>query len=709
MSADPWSMTASGSPVEIDAAEVSRAASLLLVGDRHEIRALPGGVHRYVAGSDPDGTVDAVRELASSRAVYFTLNDVDGRRDGSARNDDITRRLWFFLDIDPIKAEPDNSATDAEKKAAIELTWAIEERLCGLGWPAPIIVDSGNGHYLLYRCDLPNDAMVKALFASAIKSLADYHGCEGARIDKAVHNASRIARMPGTMNRKGVATADRPHRMCRVAYHPVESGLLTLDNLRAVTDKPTKGTEKPANDPWTATAGTTKKTAYLDRAMQGELLRVATAPPGERNTQLNHAAFRLGQLVPHGLNKFVVLAELRDAAKQVGLTDREIDQTLMRAVEAGEASPRTLPDSLNPTATTATAAPEIPSRLIVWAKDIVPKRVEWLWPNRIPLGKMTTFAGQGGLGKTFTLCDIAARVSRGDAWPFLDGECAEQGKVLFISGEDDEDDTLVPRLIQCGADTSRIAFLSPESQEHFSLAALELLSSVLDQMDGVRFVAIDPPSSYLGTADEHRNAEVRGLLTPIKHWCAQRRVSVVFNSHVNKAIGQNVDSAARVMGSVAWVNAVRAAHMFTKDPDARDEVLFTCIKLNVGAKPQGLAYKITANDGELARLEWLRSVDMDADEAARGERKPRGVIAEEFFTDLFRQRREWPALEMIRQCQQAGISKNSRVQACERLPLKWRHAHDEKGERFVEWYITDPHWPHAETNRNPGNPGNPEF
>jgi putative DNA primase/helicase len=266
--------------------------------------------------------------------------------------------------------------------------------------------------------------------------------------------------------------------------------------------------------------------------------------------------------------------------------------------------------------------------------------------------------------------------------------------VLFISGEDDEDDTLVPRLIQCGADTSRIAFLSPESQEHFSLAALELLSSVLDQMDGVRFVAIDPPSSYLGTADEHRNAEVRGLLTPIKHWCAQRRVSVVFNSHVNKAIGQNVDSAARVMGSVAWVNAVRAAHMFTKDPDARDEVLFTCIKLNVGAKPQGLAYKITANDGELARLEWLRSVDMDADEAARGERKnPRVLGAAEFLEEQFRLRRAWSSDDLYDLGRGAGVSRSALFEAKKKVPIRAVQVHPQDGGRMFWQWEAMPGWP----------------
>ena len=162
------------------------------------------------------------------------------------------------------------------------------------------------------------------------------------------------------------------------------------------------------------------------------------------------------------------------------------------------------------------------SKLITWASDIKPKKVEWLWPGRIPIGKMTTFAGPGGLGKTFVLLDIATRITRGMAWPYAGGECAEPGKVLFISGEDDEDDTLVPRLIEMGADRTKIAFLSTDAHDNFTMAALKLLTDVVDQIGDVRMVAIDPPTSYLGGVDDHKNSELRALLTPLKTSCARR-------------------------------------------------------------------------------------------------------------------------------------------------------------------------------------------
>jgi hypothetical protein len=52
---------------------------------------------------------------------------------------------------------------------------------------------------------------------------------------------------------------------------------------------------------------------------------------------------------------------------------------------------------------------------------------------------------------------LAATISNGGRWP--DGSHADTGNVLIWSGEDDPNDTLVPRLIANGADMARICFV----------------------------------------------------------------------------------------------------------------------------------------------------------------------------------------------------------------------------------------------------------
>ena len=66
-------------------------------------------------------------------------------------------------------------------------------------------------------------------------------------------------------------------------------------------------------------------------------------------------------------------------------------------------------------------------------------------------------AGPPGGGKTTLAGEMAAIVSRGGFWP--DGLRAQQGDVVIWTGEDDPEDTLVPRLIASGACLQGIHFV----------------------------------------------------------------------------------------------------------------------------------------------------------------------------------------------------------------------------------------------------------
>ena len=45
------------------------------------------------------------------------------------------------------------------------------------------------------------------------------------------------------------------------------------------------------------------------------------------------------------------------------------------------------------------------------------RKVRWLWRDRIPIGKLTVLSGDPSVGKSFSFCDIAARVSTGASFP----------------------------------------------------------------------------------------------------------------------------------------------------------------------------------------------------------------------------------------------------------------------------------------------------
>ena len=89
--------------------------------------------------------------------------------------------------------------------------------------------------------------------------------------------------------------------------------------------------------------------------------------------------------------------------------------------------------------------------VIECAADILPERVEFLWPGRIAIGKQSLIAGEAGLGKSQITISMAAAVTTGGPWPCGEGN-APLGSVVFLSAEDGASDTVIPRLMAAGAD-----------------------------------------------------------------------------------------------------------------------------------------------------------------------------------------------------------------------------------------------------------------
>lgn len=692
-----WKLRATGGPTAVDVEEVRRSLSVLVDPDYWvELRGLPSGKSYIRKGSDLDGLCQAAIELSDNRNIYYGINPVRSEQvhgtSGGATKEDIANRRWVLIDVDPVKPDPDLSATDDEKESARMLAEKVMNELSSQEWPAPLLIDSGNGWHLMYRVDLPNDNHSQSLVKSVLYNLAKRFDNDAAKIDKSVHNPSRIAKLPGTWARKGPDEKNRPYRQAKMIHCPIETEILSIEKLQSVANNET--TPSSSASQFTIRAGG-DRTAYAQAALEREIARVVLAVPGPqegRNNALNRAGYSMGQLVAAGLIfRQEVESKLRFAALKAGLSEEEIERTLPRAISDGEKQPRQIPENNGKHDGPKFAKGEV---IIIRASSIKPRHVEWIWPGRIPLGKLTTFAGQGGLGKTFVLCDITARITRGAEWPDSVGECTEPGQVLFVSGEDDLDDTIVPRLIEMNADLSKVIFLKTSVQDEFKLSDLETLNTAVKQAGrDVRFVAIDPPTAYLGKVDDHKNAELRGLLSPLKNWAAERRIALVFNTHVNKPQGAKVEAMMRVMGSVAWVNAVRAAHMFAKDPDDPERRLFCGMKLNIGKEKKGLAYRILSTD-KLARVEWLGEVDTTADEAINRDRsRPRQLLATEWLVEIFSQKLEWSSDEFWASAKHHNISKNAIDEARVRLFMpKPRKSTSTHGDSTWVWWVP-PDWP----------------
>ncbi|BDG59921.1 hypothetical protein [Caldinitratiruptor microaerophilus] len=227
-----------------DPAEIRRALHILVEpGGVTELRIVGAEYARGRVGTlsgyyDYDHLEDLVQAAAEwdgrSRGVYVTLNpvrpDVLARAanrlrvpvqqgESSTSDQDILRRRWLPIDLDPVRPSG-VSSTDLEHDLALQAQARIFDHLAGLGWPEPVMADSGNGAHLLYRIDLPNNDDARQTVERVLKTLASQFSDRMVSIDTSVANAARIWKLYGTTSRKGDSTPERPHRLSRILYVP---------------------------------------------------------------------------------------------------------------------------------------------------------------------------------------------------------------------------------------------------------------------------------------------------------------------------------------------------------------------------------------------------------------------------------------------------------------------------------------------------------
>jgi hypothetical protein len=235
-----------------DRDEIARACAVLFA-DQHVVELRAFAPDPY-AGSvtfsgyfvDRDALVRAAVEQNTAGEVYVTLNELEpallARRanrvqrkpKATTADDNVLRRRWLLIDLDP-RRPSDVSATDEEHEAAIQRGREIRSFLVGeLGWPEPIVGDSGNGVHLLFRIDLSNDTAAHELVQQCLRALAQMFTDDTVSVDESVFNASRIVKLYGTVARKGDSLPDRPHRLSRLLYVPETVSLVHEDLLRGL-------------------------------------------------------------------------------------------------------------------------------------------------------------------------------------------------------------------------------------------------------------------------------------------------------------------------------------------------------------------------------------------------------------------------------------------------------------------------------------------
>lgn len=261
-----------------------------------------------------------------------------------------------------------------------------------------------------------------------------------------------------------------------------------------------------------------------------------------------------------------------------------------------------------------------PRVILTRGSDVQPEPVDWLWDGWLAAGKLHLIGGAPGTGKTTLAASLAAVITCGGRWP--DGSCAELGSVVFWSGEDDNADTLNPRLRAAGADMSRVLTVDGvrEGNERYPFDPardMDALRAALETVPDVRLIVFDPVVSAV-SGDSHKNTEVRRGLQPLVDLAGQFRCALLGVTHFSKGTsGRN--PVERITGSVAFA-AVSRLVMVTAKRETTGEQLGQRIilraKSNIGPDGGGFLYEL--QEGDLADYPGVKASSVRWGELVHG-------------------------------------------------------------------------------------------
>lgn len=276
--------------------------------------------------------------------------------------------------------------------------------------------------------------------------------------------------------------------------------------------------------------------------------------------------------------------------------------------------------------------------------DVEPVPIDWLWPEWLAAGKLHLIGGAPGTGKTTVAVALAATVSSGGRWP--DGSRARAGSVVIWSGEDDNADTLNPRLRAAGADLRLVHTVGGviDQGESFPFDPSRDMAALRDAISGlpdVRLIVIDPVVSAI-SGDSHKNAEVRRGLQPLVDLAGELRCALLGVTHFSKGTSGR-DPVERITGSLAFGALARmvwvAAKQDTDDDRPARRVLLRA-KSNIGPDGGGFAYDLRQEplpdfpNIEASRVIWGDAIEgtareVLADTEAQGEdaEERRGAVS----------------------------------------------------------------------------------
>lgn len=348
------------------------------------------------------------------------------------------------------------------------------------------------------------------------------------------------------------------------------------------------------------------------------------------------------------------------------------------------------------------------------ADEIELKELKWLWYPYIPANKMTIVQGDPGIGKSFAVIDVCARVSTGAAFPYVSvwrdnefhkvtPETRKPANVMYCSNEDGADDTILPRFINSGGDLSRLKIFKGEKKDNDYEAPFNFTDKIYLLEEAIKrtnpaIVVFDPLQSFIGV-DMNKANETRPALFNIVQLAERYEFSAIIIRHLNK--GGKDKALYRGMGSMDIDGTARSVITIGKNP--QDPKLFktwTQTKLNVAKEGESLDYTICGK----GKVEWGGVSDLNSEQVLgmengtlendRDERKFAMEEAIDYLYQMFRETKEVESELLVREAKRLGITESTLKKARQKMKC---FSSEKRGSKwFTVWSSSTSKNPHSD-------------
>ena len=258
-------------------------------------------------------------------------------------------------------------------------------------------------------------------------------------------------------------------------------------------------------------------------------------------------------------------------------------------------------------------------------------------------------------------------------------EDIEPFNVIYQTAEDGMGDTIKPRLVEAGADLSRVMVID-DTEEALTLSDDRIEKAV--RQNHVRLVIIDPVQAFIGAdVDMNRANEVRPVFRKLGMIAEKTGCAIVLIGHLNKSSG--TQSTYRGLGSIDIMAAVRSLIFIGKV--RKDPITRVLIHEKSSLAPPGetMAFKLGDEEG----FRWVGAYEISADELLDGKegkatetKLERGA---KLIRELLADKKEISIRELDEKAKEQGISGRTMRDVRSRMKNELEYQVNEKQENSI--------------------------